>query len=48
MNMRELFNDRVTLVKKNGQRFTDLPASVQSSQIFTDNPNIPIEDGDQF
>ena len=45
---RSLKNDRVTLVKKDGQRFENLPASVQSGLIFTDNPKIPIEEGDQF
>ena len=43
-----LKNDRVTLVKKDGQRFENLLASVQSGLILTDNPKIPIEDGDQF
>ena len=43
-----LMNDRVTLVKKDGKRFEDLPALVQSDLILTDNPEIPIEDGDQF
>ena len=41
-------NDRVTLVKKDGQRFENLPASVQSGLIFTNDPKIPIEEGDQF
>ena len=45
---RSFKNDRVTLVKKDGKRFEDLPASVQSGLILTDNPEIPIEDGDQF
>jgi hypothetical protein len=40
--------DRVTLVKKDGQRFEDLPASVQPTLIVTQDPKIPIEDGDQF
>ena len=49
MNLfRSLNRDRVTLVKKDGQRFEKLPASVQSGMILTDNPKIPIEDGDQF
>ena len=38
----------MTLVKKDGKRFEDLPALVQSGLILTDNPEIPIEDGDQF
>ena len=41
-------NDRVTLVKTDGRRFENLRASVQSNLIFTDNPETPIEDGDQF
>ena len=41
-------NDRVTLIKKDGTRFENLPASVQSGRIFTYDPKIPIEDGDQF
>ena len=44
----KFLNDRVTLVKKDGQRFENLSASVQPGLIFTDNPKIPIEDGDQF
>jgi FlaG/FlaF family flagellin (archaellin) len=40
--------DRVTLVKKDGRRFPDLPASVQSGKIFTFDPKIPIEDDDEF
>ena len=43
-----LKNDRVTLVKKDGQRFEHLPASVQAGLIWTFNPKIPIEDGDRF
>ena len=45
---RLLKNDRVTLVKKDGRRFENLPALVQSGLILTYNPKIPIEDGDQF
>ena len=49
MNIFKSFKkDLVTLVKKDGQRFENLPASVQSGLILTDNPKIPIEDGDQF
>jgi len=48
MPFRQLMNDRVTLVKKDGQRFENIPASVQSNLIFTQNPQIPIEDGDCF
>lgn len=48
MPFSQLMNDRVTLVKKDGRRFEDLPASVQLGKIFTMNPAIPIEDGDHF
>ncbi len=49
MNISQLpKNDRVTLVKKDGQRFEDLSASVQTGLILTYNQEIPIEDGDQF
>ena len=43
-----LANDRVTLIKQDGQRFEDLRASVQSGRIFTFDPQIPIQEGDQF
>ena len=43
-----LLSDRVTLVKKSGQRFENIGALVQFDMIFTDDPKIPIEDGDQF
>jgi hypothetical protein len=45
---KDLMTDRVTLVKKDGRRFENLSASVQSGKILTDNPKIPIEDGDEF
>jgi hypothetical protein len=45
---KQFMTDRVTLVKKNGQRFENLPANVQSGMIMTQDPKIPIEDGDQF
>ena len=44
----DLLTDRVTLVKKSGQRFEDIRASVQNGKIFTDDPQVPIEDGDHF
>lgn len=41
-------HEAVTLVKMDGRRFENLPAIVQSNMIFTEDPKIPIEDGDQF
>ncbi len=43
-----MLNDRVSLVKKDGRRFDNLPAAVQPGMIFTSNPQIPIDDGDRF
>lgn len=45
---KDFMTDRVTLVKKDGRRFEGLPASVQSGLIMTEDPRIPIEDGDNF
>lgn len=38
----------VTLVKKDGRRFEKIEALVQSSKVLTENPEIPIEEGDHF
>ena len=46
--LKALMNDRVTLVKQTGQRFENLRASVQSGLIFTDDVEVPVEDGDTF
>jgi hypothetical protein len=44
-----LAKDRVTLVKKDGRRFPNLPAVVPDHRtIMTNDPSIPIEDGDDF
>lgn len=48
MPFSDLLNDRVSLINRDGRRFDDLPASVQSGKIFTNDPRIPIEDGDCF
>ena len=48
MSFTDMLNDRVSLIKGDGRRFDDLPASVQQGKIFTDDPGIPIEDGDRF
>lgn len=46
--LNRFMTDRVTLVKKNGQRFEDIPASVQSKKIFIDDASIPIEEEDRL
>jgi len=48
MPLRDFPNDRVTLIKKDGRRLDDLPVSVQADKILTNDPKIPIEDGDWF
>ncbi len=48
MALRNMLRDRVTLVKQDGRRFEDLRASVQSDKVFTDDPQLPIEEGDTF
>ena len=46
MSLRNMLRDRVTLVKQDGRRVEDLRASVQSNMIFTDDPKLLIEEGD--
>ncbi len=48
MSFGSLLQDKVTLIKKDGNRFENIRAFVQSDKIFTDDTAIPIEDGDVF
>ena len=48
MSLDSLMRDLVTLIKKDGRRFQNIRASVQRDKIFTNNPAIPIEEGDTF
>jgi hypothetical protein len=48
MSFDSLLQDKITLVKKDGKRFESIRASVQRDKIFTNDPAIPIEDGDVF
>jgi hypothetical protein len=48
MALRNMLRECVTLVKQDGRRFEGVRASVQSGQIFTDDPKLPIEEGDRF
>lgn len=38
--------DRITLIKSNGDEFTEIPAFVQSKVIFFNDGTLPIEEGD--
>ena len=48
MLFENLMKDKVTLVKHDGRQFKDIKASVQPDKIFTNDANIPIEEGDIF
>ena len=48
MPLNNLMQDSVTLIKKDGQRFEGIRASVQPDKIFTDDTSIPLEEGDTF
>jgi len=48
MSFDSLMRDKVTLIKKDGKRFENIRASVQRGKIYTNDPAIPIEDGDVF
>jgi hypothetical protein len=43
-----LMNDQVTLVKQDGTRIGKIKAAVQPKLILTDDPKLPIEEGDHF
>ncbi len=44
----DLMNDRVTLIKENGQTFPDIVCIVSPNAVQTDDGDAPIEDGDYF
>lgn len=46
--LNRFMSDRVTLVKKDGQRIEDIPANVQTKKIFIDDASIPIEEEDKI
>lgn len=48
MPFKSFLTEYVTLVKKDGRRFENLPAAVQSDVITTNDAQLPIEDGDLF
>jgi hypothetical protein len=48
MSFDSLMRHKVTLIKKSGNRVENIRASVQRDKIFTNDPAIPIEDGDVF
>lgn len=46
MPFSEMLNDKVSILKKNGERIADVRASVQSKRIFINGSDILIETGD--
>lgn len=48
MSFDSFMRDKVTLIKKDGNRSENIQASVQSGKIYTNDPAIKIEDGDVF
>lgn len=48
MPFRELMNDRVTLIKRDGRRFEDIRALVSPRAIHMDDASLPVEEGDTF
>ncbi len=48
MTFGNLMKDSIALVKKDGQKFYDIKASVQHEKIYTYDSSIPIEEGDVF
>jgi hypothetical protein len=46
MSLSDIFNDNVTLLKKNGERVEGIKANVQSKMIFITRSDILIETGD--
>jgi hypothetical protein len=44
----EIMNDRVTLIKPDGQTFHDIICLVTPDAVTTDDADAPIEDGDHF
>jgi len=44
--MDDLLTDKVSLIRKNGDRIDNIPASVQGNKIFTGNTSLQMEEGD--
>jgi hypothetical protein len=44
----DMLPDRVTLIKPDGRRFENIPASVSPKKIIIDDAKLPLEEGDHF
>lgn len=41
-------NDKISLIRSNGERVDDIPASVQGNEIFIDDITLKMEEGDKL
>lgn len=48
MMLKSLHRDRITLIKKDGTKFENIQANVQTNKIFTYNTRIIVDEGDIF
>jgi hypothetical protein len=46
MSFDDLLTDRITLIKRSGERVADVPASVQKNRIYINDASLVIESGD--
>lgn len=46
MSLKHVLTEKITLLKSNGTRLDDIPASVQEECIFVGDVSVPIESGD--
>ena len=46
MSFDDFLTDRVTLIKRSGERVADIPASVQKNKVFMNDASLLIESGD--
>ncbi len=44
--MRDLMNDQITLIKKDGSTYKNIASSVQGNMIYTADAKLPLEDGE--
>lgn len=44
--MSNIMNERVTIIKRNGERYENVAASVQRDKVFTERADVPVEEGD--
>ena len=48
MSFKKLMNDKITLIKQDGDKYEDVKANVQSNKIFISDATLPVEEGDKI